>query len=346
MPDRASRETLARQWELLKLVPAHRPGATANELTERLQGSGFVTTKRTVERDLKELERVFPLQRNDKGRPYGWYWMRDADLGIPGVELAEALSLTLLEQFLRRMLPLTLWQAFEPRLTHAREKLKALTEDNKAAVWRDKVRYVSPTLPLEPPPIDETVLDALQRALLKNRQLHVAYRGVSDGDGEARELTLHPLALIQGGPVTYLAATASDDDDVRFYAVHRILAADIGIESATRPDGFSLDAYLARGAGHFANGAPDGKLQLEARIEPSLSRILAETPLSKDMEIRDDGEYVRITATVPDTWQLRWWILSQGVRIEVIGPGSLRSEIAHEISNMSALYAWSPDKHD
>lgn len=348
MPDRASRETLARQWELLKLVPAHRPGATANELTERLQGNGFATTKRTVERDLKELERVFPLQRNDKGRPYGWYWMRDADLGIPGVELAEALSLTLLEQFLRRMLPLTLWQAFEPRLTHAREKLRALTEDNEATVWRDKVRYVSPTLPLEPPPIDETVLDAVQRALLKNRRLEVTYRGLSDGDGdgEARELTLHPLALIQRGPVTYLAATAFDYDDVRFYAVHRIVTAGVGIDSASRPDGFSLDAYLARGAGHFANEEPGRDLTLEARVEPGLSRILAETPLSKDMEIRDDGEYARITATVPDTWQLRWWILSQGVRIEVVAPRSLRSEIAHEISNMSALYAWSPDKRD
>lgn len=337
MPDRASRDTLARQWELLKLVPGHRPGSTAGELTQRLKGNGFSTSKRTVERDLNLLERVFPLQRNDKGRPYGWYWMRDADLGVPGVELAEALSLTLLEQFLRRMLPLTLWRVFEPRLTHARQKLNTLSEANDAVEWREKVRYVSPTLPLEPPHIEENILDAVQRALLKNRRLKAVYRGV--GDDEAKPLTLHPLGVIQRGPVGYLVATAFDYEDVRFYAIHRIRAAEVDIEAARRPDGFSLDEYVARGLGHFAADEGEPEVELEARVEPALAHILAETPLSPDMRIERDGECFRVVATVPNTWQLRWWILSQGMRIEVLRPRALRAEIARETSSMSAIYS-------
>ena len=116
MPNQTARETLARQWELLKLLPSHRPGAIASELTRRLDEHGFPTTKRTVERDLIELQTIFPIACNDKARPCGWYWMAGRDAGIPGVELAEALSVTLLEQFLHAMLPLSLWRSFRPRL--------------------------------------------------------------------------------------------------------------------------------------------------------------------------------------------------------------------------------------
>ncbi len=118
MPDRSRRDTLARQWELLRLLPSRPPGCTAAELTRSLTEKGFPTTKRTVERDLNELEQVFPFTCNDKGMPYGWYWIRDADLGIPGVELTEALSFTLLRGFLQQMLPVSLWRGFAPRLQH------------------------------------------------------------------------------------------------------------------------------------------------------------------------------------------------------------------------------------
>ena len=69
-----TRSTLARQWELLKLLPSRAPGASASELQGRLQASGFSASKRTVERDLTELSRLFPIQCNSKGVPYGWYW--------------------------------------------------------------------------------------------------------------------------------------------------------------------------------------------------------------------------------------------------------------------------------
>lgn len=338
MPDRSSRDTLARQWELLRQLPSHPPGATAAELTGALGGNGFVTSKRTVERDLAELERIFPIRCNDKGRPYGWHWMRHADLGIPGMGLTEALSFTLLEQFLYRMLPISLWRGFEPHLRHAREKLEALTDGNKVARWRKKVRYVSPTLPLEPPQFDDAVLEAVQRALLEERRLAVRYRAIDDSEDKA--LTLHPLALIQRGAVGYLAAMAFDYCDVRYYAVHRIGAAEVLPEAARRLRGFSLDAHLKAGGGHFVSAEQAQPLRLEARVMPELARILEETPLAENMRLRRNGDGdASVRATVADTWQLRWWILSQGARIEVLKPKTLRREIAEQVARLHGYYA-------
>jgi hypothetical protein len=40
-----------------------------------------------------------------------------------------------------------------------------------------------------------------------------------------------------------------------------------------------------------------------------------------------EGEDFRLTATVADSWQLRWWILSQGAGLTVLEPENLRMDI-------------------
>ena len=94
MPRNSREPTLARQWELLKLIPRHRPGATARELCERLKNAGHGVTKRTVERDLLELSIPFQLMCNDAAMPYGWYWKSDASFDIPGIALDEMMNST------------------------------------------------------------------------------------------------------------------------------------------------------------------------------------------------------------------------------------------------------------
>lgn len=336
MPDRSSRLTLARQWQLLRRLPARPPGSTARQLTMALADSGFPASKRTIERDLAILERVFPIRCNDKGRPYGWYWMRDADLGIPGVDLTEALSLTILDAFLRRSLPLSLWRAFEPRLAHASKKLHALTDSNRAAQWPEKIRYISPTLPLVPPTIHPSVLDNVQQALLNDHQLEVAYRELEDN--ETTPITLHPLGLIQHGPVPYLIATESAEEDAQFYAVNRIQTAEIRREPATRPNGFSLDSYIDSDYRHLIADGERPRITLEARIAPELYRTLTDTPLSHDQELQSRERDNIVIATVPDTSQLRCWILSQGAHIEVTGPEKLRRELAEQVRTLHSIY--------
>ena len=50
-----------------------------------------------------------------------------------------------------------------------------------------------------------------------------------------------------------------------------------------------------------------------------------------------DG-WVRLTATVNNTWQLRWWLLSQGAGLEVCTPLSLRKEIKGALVDAVSRY--------
>lgn len=334
MPKADSRQTLARQWELLKLLPPRPPGTTAADLTARLDALGFPVTKRTVERDLNDLASLFGFTCNDKGNPYGWHWMPGASLDVPGLSLGDALSLRVVEESLRPLLPAAILQAIEPRLQQARLKLAELAIGNAKARWADKVRTVPAALPLLPPQVASGVLEAVQDALLREVQIHAQYARA--GEDQAQDYTLHPLALVQRGPVSYLVATAFDYPDIRTYAVHRMRSAEVLEQAVQVPAGFDLDAYIASGAFQFGAGQA---IRLKARVDVALAQILRETPLSADQALGGARNgFCALTATVQDTWQLRWWLLSHANQAVVLGPAALRAELMACIDDAANLY--------
>ena len=103
MPKATVHNAIARQWELLKILPPRNPGLTAAALTQRLRNAGFSVTKRTIERDLLELSGPFGVRCNDTSKPYGWHWMEGGVPGFPRMDFTDALSLTLVEELLARI---------------------------------------------------------------------------------------------------------------------------------------------------------------------------------------------------------------------------------------------------
>lgn len=325
-------QAIARQWQLLKLLPSRGPGKSARELAHLLGEEGFEVTKRTVERDLNELMSLFPIRCNDKGTPYGWHWVESTHFDLPSLTLSEALSLRLLDDFLKPLLPSSILKSLTARFQLAKTKLQAL-EELPTSRWADKVRVVLPSLHLHPPHIDPAVQETIHNALLADEQIEVAYH--PPDKKKVTSLTLHPLGLIQRGPVTYLVATAFRYEDVRLYAVHRIEEVQRTSRDCFRPDKFSLDDYLGSGALDFG----DGKLiRFEALVSDHLAGLLKETPLSQHMKITEEKKGARIDCTVIDSWQLHWWILSLGDDIEVLSPQKLRQAIAHRLRDAADAY--------
>ena len=334
VPAQTTRRTLARQWELLKLLPSRGVGKTATELARELNAEGFAVSKRQVERDLWELYEAFHLECNGANAPYGWKWPQGASLDLPAMSVAEALSLRLVQDAVQPLLPASLLSALQPRFALAQQKLDGLdAAHHQVGAWLQKVRSVLPTQPMLPAQVNADVQDAVHEALLLDRQLQMTYQAAEAE--KPQEMRVHPLGLVNRGHVSYLIATAWDYEDVRLYALQRIRAAYTSDQEAKRPQGFDIDAYLARGALHFGS---ESQIALRARVGTYLARVLSETPLSNDQVLAGD----LLTATVNDTWQLRWWILSQGAGIEVLEPKSLREEIGRELVVAIAAYGFAP----
>lgn len=336
MPKATNHDAVLRIIEMLRHIPAKSPGITARELHEIL-GEEYGIDKRTVERDLEKCEGPLGLVCNNIGKPYGWYWAQGRGLDLPTMSTSDALSVRIVEDLLRPLLPKAMLEALELRFVHARKALEELAASNPRARWLEKVCHVQPAQPLLPPKIDPDVLATIQEALLKDNQVEVLYQKHSAH--EPNRFILHPLGLVQRGAVTYLLATASfedkDYDDIRLYALHRILQATAKREKIHRPKEYSLERYVQEGHLQFGDGST---LKLEVLVTQKLADILAETPLAEDQRQVAMRDRFKVTATVLDTWQLRWWILSQGSDIEVLKPVELRNEIAATLTKATEQY--------
>ena len=331
MPKSSNHLALARQWEMLKLLPGRAPGMTSRELTERLKDAGFEVTKRTVERDLNDLSLQFGITSNVASMPYGWHWVPGQQMAFGSVDLVDAVSLSMAEEVLCQMLPPSMLKTLQPKFDQARGKLSAI-RDQPMARLSEKVRYVPASFAFQAPSLRPKILETIQQALVDEVQITVRYAAFRK---EAKELPMHPLAMVQRGNVPYLVATTFDYPDVRLYPVHRFESVEVTDQKIKTLEGFSIDDYLTSGAMDFGGGEP---IKFRAKLSEALATYLAETPLSTDQKLSYQNEAWQVEATAHDSWQFNFWILSQGAELQVLAPKALRESVANQLAGAAAQY--------
>lgn len=70
MQRQPNESSIACQWEMLKHILKKAPGITATALAAKMELAGFPVSKRTIERDLRDISKVFPLASEEKDRPF------------------------------------------------------------------------------------------------------------------------------------------------------------------------------------------------------------------------------------------------------------------------------------
>lgn len=335
MPSNKTRLTLVRQWGMLRLLPTWPHMTTYSDLAKRLESDeDFVVDPNTVRRDLEQLALIFPIYVEERGRTHYVCWAKGSDPALRTMGVGEAMALVLAEQHLGQILPTSVFESLHTVFKRAQQTLQHLEGHNPASTWMQKVRAVPPTQPMLPPQIGEEIQEQISRALLEGQQVEVLYR--SGGSTESRKMRLHPLGLILRTPSLYLVATAWDYhklEDVHLYALHRFSEVTILNEKIQIPVGFDLDQEMERGLADF--GGAKSPIELEMLVTKELAAILEETPLAQrgsppiaDQTLTpDDNVSIRVKAIVNDTWQLRWWLRSQGNQIiRIISPENLCQE--------------------
>lgn len=311
--------TLLRQWAMLRLIPRAPRKIEVKRLEWLLREEGFEVNPRSIQRDLNTLSTRFALHCDMRSKPFGWYWAADAVFDVPGMDHPTALTFALAERFLNHVLPPATLRLMEPHFRQARGVLDHLDQPGMAH-WPEKVRIRPRGLKLLAPDVDPRVTDTVYQALLSDRRFHVRYQ-----PREAREATryeVNPLGLVLRDAVTYLVCTLWNYDDVVQLALHRMQDAKISDQQARRPDGFDLDAYIA--AGQFAAPYSGEMIELEVLFAADVAFHLRETRLGEDQVLTDEPDgRVRVTATVRDTGELRWWLLGFGDAVEVVRPPGL-----------------------
>lgn len=320
MPTASTRETLLRQWRLLALLPRAPRALTVAALRAGLTTDGFVVTRRTIERDLQKLSSAgFPLSCQTTNGLQHWALIDTREPWLPNMpSVSDAILLLLARDYLTPLLPPLMQRALDPTFAQAESVLTIARATSHLARWRDKVRATLPTQTLIAPAVSRAVHEACAEALMQERQLSVSY--ASRSRDTRQTLVLNPLALLQRGLISYLVATASPHTDPRLYALHRVRSARVLDAGMTPVPGFDLQTFLAKGFGDFGHGE---RIQVRLRVSPSVATHLAECRLSDDQTItpvRTPAGWSRVTASVNDTPQLRWWIRAFGPDIRAERP--------------------------
>lgn len=372
--DEIAIKTIYRRLNILMLFSRKNKVLTTGEIARKLRKEGDDIDESLLLRTLKLLEKAGLLEmvreeededhdhdyecediRSPKTKLWRWPTGLDSRIKIfPKFSIGEIIAFRLMELMLKPLLPKESYDTLLPYFRAARNQAEMMPKWDKINTWEKKVRVVPPAQPLlppEPPPTiysdktrdqwrtdQETIREVLLEGLFHNQQCEIHYQQL--WRDEPAHWIIHPLVYLQRGPAFYLLCMINDFTDVRQLALHRMLSAKVLDDKARKPEGFDVDKEVERSQGMGGSGEP---MRLVARFWKQAGSHLMETRLSADQIVGDDGDYhFRLTATVNDTAQLRWWLLSFGSKVEVLEPEGLRKEMANNGYWMNRMYSKPP----
>lgn len=298
-------ETVVFVLELLRRIPK-RQKVTSAQLQEQLSEIGIDRDIRTIQRHLDMLSSRFPIERDERCKPYGYSWIEDAEgISLPALTEQESLLLTLAYTYLKNLLPYELISSMDSFFKIAKYNI-ITNPTHPGSQWLNKVRIVSPNQPLLPPDIDISVFRNVSRALYANKWLKINYKNAKN---QQKEIKVMPLGLVQQGPRLYLVCRFDGYTNERSLALHRMLKVDVSTIGFEPPPEFDLQQYDEDGRFGFGEGQ---KIRLSFKINKPAGDHLLETPLSTDQIVNEHDTYYQITATVVDSAQLTWWLRGFG----------------------------------
>jgi predicted DNA-binding transcriptional regulator YafY len=314
-------DTLIRYLTMLSLIPRQPRKIDTERIKQHLEAHQYSISLRSIQRDLNKLSETFPLL-SDSARPQGWSWKANANpFSLPTLNPQTALTFHMVEQHMKPLLPAVTLSHLQPWFDAAAGVLSA--QGNSLCNWPEKIRVLPQGLPRVAPSIDPTIHATVSQAVLAEKQLEMTYKSV--GADAPWTKILSPLGLVVRGGVIYVLCASEEYDEVRQFNLHRIQSAVLLESSVIRPEGFDLDHTI--GAGEMGIKLSAKKIKLEAYFSGHIGIYLAESPISEDQTLVDEeGGYVCLRATVPDTFELRQWLKSFGDEVIVTKPATLRRD--------------------
>ena len=328
-------DTLLRNLAMLACIPVHPRDKSTRRIREdlRAMGSDYDVTARTVQRSLERLSGLFPIACEMRGRTNCWYWSDPHALTqLPSMSPPTAFALRLAADYLKPIMPPLALGLLEPYFGHAERVLKGTALGR----WPDKAAIISRGPNLEPPAVSANVQEAVYTALMENRKVEVAY--CAKARTRAKPIVLNPLGIVVREGIVYLVATSWNYDDVRQYVLHRMSEPQLLDEPARAVADFSLADYIDEQS-EFSYPQSGRTLRVRALFDADAGMHLTESRLGAGHRTAEQSDgRVLVEASVPDTADLRWWLLGFGGAVEVLEPELLRSEIRDEAQRMQRIY--------
>ena len=330
-------DSVLRMIKMTEKIPRYPSKVTANQIQEFLENFGYKISLRSVQRDLNELSRLFPIECDDSSIPFGWSWKKNAPgFESPAMDPIQALTFSLASQYLEPLMPKASFKRVEKFFERAENVLMG-NERSKILRWRNRVRVIPESIRFKEPEIKTDIRQKLYRAVYEGFQIKALYRKRGEEYPDLRHI--HPLGIVVKGTVTYLISMMDEDTEkARYLPLHRFERVEIlDKQKISQPIGFNLDDFIHKNNLGFA--FTEKLYTFKAIFDKTMAIHLSETKLNSTQTIEElsDGRLL-ITARVPDTLQFEQWLMSFGADVEVLSPKVLRHKFKKLALHLKEIY--------
>ena len=213
-------DTILRQMNMLQLIPRYPQKVTTANVRDDLNDSGYEASLRTIQRDLQELSRVFPIVSDERSPPFGWSWKKDAKgYESPAMDPIQALTFSLAAQYLEPLMPKANFKRIEAFFNRAESVLTG-NEKSKLHKWRKRVKVIPENIRFKEPKINLEIRQKLYQAVYEGTQIKALYR--KRGNTISDERHMHPLGIVVKGSMHYLICMMDEDpNEPRYLPLQR-----------------------------------------------------------------------------------------------------------------------------
>ncbi|MCS6837190.1 MAG: transcriptional regulator [Anaerolineae bacterium] len=295
------------------LLQAYPEGATTGELARRLQVSD-----QTIRNYLDHLHQLdIPVQGDRR------YSIDPQDYRVPlDLSLAEAWLLYLSQ---RRMV-----RAQQQRFPVVRSLLHKISK----IIHGELADFIAPNNANA-----EQVSDHLQTLVegwQKHRVVRIRYRGLDRSESQMSVAPWWFEPSVWTDSNYCIAGIGSDYDQAITLKLDRVKKATLTQETFKRPNIREVMQRIEASWGIWTSEQP---VRVVLRFSNRLYDRLHETRWHPTQELRMDSQGdILWSATIAEVQEMKPWIRSWGVDVEVLEPLSLREEIATEVARIAAMY--------
>jgi proteasome accessory factor B len=292
----------------------------------------FGTSRRTIFRDLQELEAIGVPCRYDPQR--GGYVI-GPEFFLPPVDLTlqEALSMLLLVHRASSHIQLP----FKNSAMFAALKIENNLPFKIRQYCNAAMRNISARAGAQAPIRDVGGLDRtfaqLQNAIARKRKVTMRYHSLFES--KIIDLELCPYHLFYNHRAWYVLGHSSMHNSIRTFKLNRIKELQVTDRSFVGGENFNLYNYLGRAWSMI----PEGRIyNIKLRFLPKVANNVAEVQWHSTQKVTHnvDGSAI-VEFCVDGLGEITWWILGYGDQVQVLAPKALQEKVLEAARNIIKL---------
>ncbi len=210
--------------------------------------------------------------------------------------------------------------------------INTFTVNNMLALGKERL---SGRVSVEDIPSGHIFLTAVMEAMTEGNEIVIGYQKYTSSETDT--YTIRPYAVKEFAKRWYIIGYCLERKGMRVYGLDRIKSLDLTDRNFRMPKDFDVDSFFATSFGIYI---PDGPgLTITFRTSHTEARFLRDLPIHKSQkEIASDNDSVTFSIFVSPNKALIMEFCKYGGGLEVLGPESVRNQVAAELTKAADMY--------